>query len=188
MNTETVEFLHLDWVEASIAGNAWAQQKLYNQYARQMFSLCLTMLKNKEEAEDVLQDAFVMAFKNLKYYRKESTFGAWLKRIVINTCINALKKRKIDSLSWNDDLEFKAPIEVEEVDFEDELLQVAQIKQGIRQLSAGYRTIISLYLLEGYDHREIAEILNISESTSKSQYMRARIKLKEILKTTSYAR
>ena len=130
------------------------------------------------EAEDLLQEAFTEAFMKLDSFRYESTFGAWLKRIVVNKCINEIKRRKADLNFVEDMSHFNEREENEDYSAE---LSVGDIKKAMTQLPNGSRVIFSLYLLEGYDHREIAQILNVSESNSKSQYMRAKRKVKEIL-------
>ncbi len=133
--------------------------------------------QNREDAEDVLQEAFISAFRSLDHYRGDATFGSWLKRIVVNKAINVLKERKTESLPEND--EFDVP---EEIFVEAEFpFSAKQVKDAIERLPDGYRSVLSLYLLEGYDHSEIAEILGISESTSKSQFNRSKKKLREIL-------
>jgi len=139
------------------------------------------MMNNAEEAKDMLQESFVDAFRRLESFRFESTFGAWLKKIVINKCINALEKRKvvwIDEEISDDQL---SSTETESVDEEELQLSVERVKIAMNQLPEGARVIFSLYLLEGYDHTEISEILHISESTSKTQFMRARQMVKEWL-------
>ena len=135
------------------------------------------MMNNREDAEDILQEAFVQAFAKLESFRYESTFGAWLKRIVINTCINAINKRKVDLLLTEDMYYYK---DVMDEDEEELPLTVQDIQKALEQLPEGGRIVFSLYLLEGYDHLEIAEILGITESTSKSQFMRAKRKVCEI--------
>jgi RNA polymerase sigma-70 factor (ECF subfamily) len=135
---------------------------------------------NKEEAEDMLQEAFTQAFVKLDSFRYESSFGGWLKRITINTCINAKNKRKVE-LSFIDEMhKFDAP-EIDENNEEEVQLTVAGITKAMEKLPEGGRIVFSLYLLEGYDHGEIAQILNITESTSKSQFMRAKRRIVEIL-------
>jgi RNA polymerase sigma factor (sigma-70 family) len=138
------------------------------------------MLNNRAEAEDLLQDSFAEAFINLESFRYESAFGAWLKRIVVNKCINHLKKRKTQ-LIYTDTIPESAN-EDETSDIDPGQLEVKKIYNAIEQLPDGYRVIFSLYLLEGYDHSEISQILGITESTSKSQFSRAKQKLKDILK------
>jgi RNA polymerase sigma-70 factor (ECF subfamily) len=144
-----------------------------------MFNVGFRITRSEEDAEDVLQEAFISAFRNLENYRGEATFGAWLKRIVVNKALNALNKRKHESIPEDDEqwdvVEDESPAEYRED------LTVERVKQGIQKLPDGYRTVLSLYLLEGYDHQEIGEILGISESTSKSQLNRAKSKLKDLL-------
>ena len=142
-----------------------------------MYNIGYRIVNNEAEAEDVLQEAFISAFRSLEHYRGDATFGSWLKRIVVNKAINVLKTRKMEQLPEGDD--FDVP---EETWNEEEFpFSVDQVKQAIEHLPDGYRSVLSLYLLEGYDHSEIAEILGISESTSKSQFNRSKKKLRDIL-------
>lgn len=142
-----------------------------------MFNICLRMVKNDADAEDILQNSFIDVFTKLESFRFESSVGAWIKRIVVNNCINFLKKRRL----------YFEEIDERIGDFEDAppeeepQLNVKAIKDALFQLPEGYRVVFSLYQMEGYDHSEIAEILNVSEQTSKSQYSRARKKLRELL-------
>lgn len=154
-----------------------------------MFNVCYRLMNNREEAEDMLQEAFTQAFMKLDSFRYESAFGAWLKRIAINTCINAKNKRKVE-LTFIDEMHhLDRPVQ-QENDEEEVQLTVAGITKAMEKLPEGGRIIFSLYLLEGYDHGEIAQIMNITESTSKSQFMRAKRRIIEILseqKTANYA-
>lgn len=143
------------------------------------------MMHHREEAEDMLQEAFLEAFRQLPSFRFESSFGAWIKRIVVNRCINELKRKRAQ-------LEFFADMEPWEGQADEPEIQVPgldpdQVRKAMRSLPEGSKVIFSLYLLEGYDHTEISEILGISESTSKSQYMHARRRVKEILSKMDYA-
>ena len=143
-----------------------------------MFNTALRITGEREDAEDVLQEAFVSAFQNLKSYRAESSFGAWLKRIVINKALNHVQKNKKDLLVAEE-------VGKEEIDWREEsepIYSVEGIKRAMSELPSGFRTVMSLYLFEGYDHKEISEIMGITESTSKSQYKRAKDKLRIILK------
>jgi RNA polymerase sigma factor (sigma-70 family) len=144
-----------------------------------MYNVGYRIVNNVEEAEDVLQEAFISAFKNLGHYRGESSFGSWLKQIVVNKAINQLKKRKLERLP--DDEKFDVEDEVQPDELENYPFSVEKVRRAIEQLPDGYRAVVSLYLVEGYDHGEIAEILGISESTSKSQFNRSKKKIKEIL-------
>lgn len=170
-------------IEKSKMGNLRAQYDLYNKYAKAMYNISYRIMGSVEEAEDMLQDAFAEAFRKINTFRYESAFGAWLKRIVVNRCINEIKKRKAD-LNYFDDMSTFNSKE----DSDDEIpgLSIDSVRKAMEFLPQGNRIIFSLYLLEGYDHREIAQILNTSESNSKSQYMRAKRKIKEILTTANY--
>lgn len=171
---------HKKIIEKCKQGNIQAQYRLYQLYSKAMFNICYRMLNNREEAEDLLQEAFSEAFLQLDNFRYESSFGAWLKKIVINKCINYLKRRRAE-LVLVDDLSYVDRKEDDKTDREEIKLSVKRIHKAISQLADGYRVVFSLYMLEGYDHTEIAQILDITESTSKSQYLRAKRKLKEIL-------
>lgn len=170
-------------IEACLQNDRVAQYKLYSLYSKAMLNVAFRICNDLGQAEDLLQDSFIRAFKNLRSYKGTASFGSWLKRIVINTCLNHLRSRKLEFEELID--EEKHPIE-EQVDFDSQDFLVEQVKHGISQLPTGYRLVISLYLLEGYDHKEIAEVLDISESTSKSQYNRAKRKLKENLSVEGY--
>lgn len=172
--------IHRELVEESLAGSIKAQHQLYKLYADAMFYTCYNMMHSREEAEDMLQEAFSEAFLTLDRFRFESTFGTWLKRIVIHKCINEIKKKKTD-LHFSDDMgHYEQNYKDDEDDFPN--LNIEIVKEAMTQLPEGGRVIFQLYLLEGYDHREIAQILDVSESNSKSQYMRAKNKIRELLK------
>ncbi len=172
-----VRFTHQALVEQSKEGNRNAQYQLYGLYVDAMFNIAMRLLTIREDAEDVVQESFVEAFKKMHTFRFESTFGAWLKRIVINRSINHLKAKRLLFSSMENEGE---PVEEENVDGSQQL-EIEKIKVGLTQLPEGYRQIITLYLIEGYDHVEIGEILGISTSTSKSQYHRAKKKLIQIV-------
>ena len=175
--------IHKNIIERSKRGNARSQYELYNLYAKAMLNTCYRMMNNRENAEDMLQESFSEAFRKLDTFRYESTFGAWLKRIVVNKCINEIKRKKADLQFFDDMSQFGKTTSDDEEHIE---MDVKTIKHAMQQLPNGSRMIFSLYLLEGYDHREIAQILDVSESNSKSQYMRAKRKIKEILEGGSY--
>jgi RNA polymerase sigma-70 factor (ECF subfamily) len=170
-------YINAPLIEECRQGSSRAQFRLYNQYSKAMYNLAYRILNNREDAEDILQEAFVDCFRNLNTFRFESTFGAWLKKIIVNKCINQLKKKKID-LTLCENL----PVDIYEEDAEF-TYDTTKIFKAIEKLPDGYRVILTLYLLEGYDHQEIAQILGITESTSKSQYSRAKDKLRNILLT-----
>jgi len=143
------------------------------------------MLNNQEEAEDLLQDSFVDAFMKLESFRYESSFGAWLKRIVINNCLNWINKKRVE-LTFPEDLSNIDAMDEEKKDEEEIAYSVQKVHQALTRLPEGYRVIFSLYALEGYDHKEISDILGVSESTSKSQYLRAKQKIKELIKSNNH--
>ncbi|WP_233783287.1 RNA polymerase sigma factor [Flavivirga eckloniae] len=172
-------YTHKPLVEKSKLGDRNAQYKLYELYVDGMYNVSMRMMHIKEDAEDVVQDSFIEAFNNLSSFRYESTFGSWLKRIVINKSINQLKKKKIPIVPIENQMYH---IKEETIDVPQEL-DIKKITKGIGLLPTGYQQIITLYLIEGYDHNEISDILGITPSTSKSQYHRAKKKLIEIIKT-----
>ena len=166
-------------VDRSIRGDHRAQLRLYRKYVRAMYNVAIRMVANKMDAEDIIQDSFVKVFQNLRHFQGDSTLGVWIKRIVINTSLNFIQKnKKINHVDINLNREQKGAT-LEEVDKAE---QVRAIHEAIKRLPEGSRIIFTLYLLEGYQHQEIAQILGISESTSKSQYQRARKLIRKELK------
>ncbi|GLB52013.1 hypothetical protein NBRC110019_10520 [Neptunitalea chrysea] len=162
-----------------------AQVQLYNNYCNGMFHVAYRFLKSVEDAEDAMQEAFVKAFKKLHQYNSEVPFGAWLKRIVINHCLDQLKydKNKIESIED----QLYEPVEVENEEFSEAwLLEVKEsIMEAIERLSEKYRIVVLLFLVEGYDHKEISEILGITETASRTKLLRGKRKLQEYLKVYS---
>jgi RNA polymerase sigma-70 factor (ECF subfamily) len=175
--------IHREIIELSKEGNPRAQYQLYKLYSKAMFNICIRMLNSREEAEDLLQESFTDAFMKLETFRYESSFGAWLKRIVINKCINSMQKRKVDLVF--PDHQVEPDSRDESVDYRQIEMDVRRVHNAMEQLPDGYRVIFSLYALEGYDHSEISQIIGISESTSKSQYLRAKQKIRDILNNKS---
>lgn len=171
--------IHEDLIARCKAGDRDAHYRLYKLYSRAMFNVCYRITRSEDDAEDALQEAFISAFRNLDSYRGDAAFGAWLKRIVVNKAINVLKKKKHELIP--DDEQWDVADVDDTAEYREDLT-VERVKKAIEQLPDGYRAVLSLYLLEGYDHEEIGEILGISESTSKSQLNRAKSKLREVLK------
>lgn len=172
------EHIHIDIIEKCLHGDREAYYDLYKRYNRSMYNVAYRIVHDEDEAQDVLQEGFISAFRNLKHYRGDATFGAWLKRIVVNKAINAVKRKRMDRFPED------GPVEVLEEsadEFQDFPFTVEKVRSAMERLPDGYRMVLSLYLLEGYDHGEIAEILGISESTSKSQFNRSKKKLRELL-------
>lgn len=165
-------------VKACISNNATAQQELYQRYSPRMLSVCYRYAKTREDAEDMLQEAFIKVFTQIKQYENRGSLEGWILRIVVHTSINHLKKHK----KFNDSVElaFAGNMIVKEDNIPG-ALQAKQIIECIRSLPIGYRTVLNLFAIEGYSHREIATFLDIEESTSRSQYTRAKNMLETIL-------
>lgn len=172
---------HYDLVVECKLGSKKAHYELYKLYSKAMLNTAFRIVDNLDEAQDVLQEAFLDAFARIKDFRQETTFGLWLKQIVVHRCINLLRKRKMDLVDISEEqIENLAD---EDTADDDELhYKVAQVKDAIKLLPEGYRLVLSLYLLEGYDHEEIGQVLNINENTSRTQFLRAKRKLIEILR------
>lgn len=180
-----------DLVERCKLGERKAQYELYRQYAKAMHNVCLRIVNHDAEAEDVLQEAFMDAFNHIATFRNQSTFGAWLKQIVVNRAINHLRSRRIQWVELDgqrtgeddgDASDRPDYADTEPYDEEGVLFEVERVRRAMQTLPEGYRVVLSLYLFEGYDHEEIGQTLGISESTSRSQYLRAKKKLVEQLK------
>jgi len=172
---------HDELIERCKKGEAAGYKELYQRYAKAMFNTCLRIVNNITEAEDVLQESFTEAFRNLNGFEYRTSFGGWLKQICINRSINQLKKRKVTWVDIDGTNIHEAADETM-IDESEIRLKVETVKRSIMALPDGYRTVLTLYLLEGYDHEEIAEILNVAESTTRTQYMRAKQKLLQLLK------
>ena len=161
--------INQELIGSCIRGDRVAQYRLYKQYSRSMYNLCLRIVPDRSEAEDLLQEAFIRMFRELPSFRGQSTLGAWLRRIVINHCLNHIRRKKPEFVSIEDreDELLTEP----DISFTD--ITADEIHQAIKDLPDGARVVCVLHLLEGYRHSDIAGMLGISESTSKSQYRRA---------------
>ncbi len=171
-------YQHADIVTGCQRSERRAQAELYRLYGRAMYNICLRMVGSTETAEDVLQNSFIDIFTKIDSFRFEATIGAWIKRIVINNCINHLKKRRLEFAELNETYgkHIADDSATETVHF-----NIEKVNTAIHKLPEGYRIVFSLYALEGYDHDEIGQILGITEATSKSQYSRAKAKLRDML-------
>lgn len=173
--------IHQDIIDRCKSGEQKAQFQLYKLYYKAMYNTCLRIVNNNLEAEDIMQESFLKAFEKIHTYRSEVSFGAWLKRIVINHSLDELRKKKIE-LQSIEETSINPVEDSNENDESDIQAKAEEIRDKINNLPDGYRVVLSLYLLEGYDHDEISEILNITSSTSRSQCARAKQKLIELLK------
>ena len=187
MNAKTAELeltepiLHDELVERCKQGDSRAYAELYRKYAKAMYNTSLRIVNHTGDAEDVIQEAFTDAFRSLEDFHFKSTFGAWLKRIVINKSINQLRKRKMDLIDIEKTNIGYLPDE-EAPDEQEMQMKVEDIKRAVGLLPNGYRTVLTLYLFEGYDQEEIAEILQVTHATVRTQYMRAKQKLLQHIK------
>ena len=174
------DFYHI--IQACIKGDREAQYSLYKQHSDRMLNVAYRIMNNREDARDILQEAYVKAFKNLHTFKFDAGFETWLKRIVINTALTQLKKKGIPTVYNLDKVDtwYSESESNNSQDWTDANIQM--VKKALMQLPNGYRTVLSLYLIEGYDHSEIAEILGIKKSTSLTQYKRGKEKLKLVIK------
>lgn len=169
--------IHQELIDRCRVGDQKAQFSLYKLYYKAMFSVSLRMVNDAMEAEDVMQEAFLSAFRKMDTYKGEVSFGAWLKKIVVNRSLDYLKKNKVKFEEVNE-----RTTEIPDYQMSTHEVDVKVLQEAIQQLPDGYRVVLSLFLIEGYDHEEISEILGISNSSSRTQLLRAKNKLRELLK------
>ncbi len=155
-----------------------AQRELYNRYSPKMLSVCYRFAQSREDAEDMLQEGFIKVFTQIHTFQNKGAFEGWIRRIVVHTCINFLKKYK--KFNESVDLDHAGYVHVKE-ETVPSIMQAKQVTECIRVLPIGYRTVLNLYAIEGFSHREIANMLDIEESTSRSQYTRAKTMLENML-------
>ncbi len=168
--------IHQKTIDRCRNGDQKAQAELYKLYYKSMYNVSLRIVQDEMEAEDVMQESFLKAFSKLNTYKGEVSFGAWLKKIVVNRSLDILKKRKVKFEEINERTHDK--IETQTVS---QKVDMDKIKKAVYSLPDGYRVVLSLFLFEGYDHSEISEVLGISNSASRTQYLRAKNKLREML-------
>jgi RNA polymerase sigma factor (sigma-70 family) len=161
-----------------LKNNAAAQEALYTRFSPRMLGVCYRFAKNREDAEDMLQEGFIKVFTQMHQYRGEGALEGWIRRIIVHTCINILKKNK--KFSESVDIIHANSIQVRE-EMIPSIMQAKQVVECIRLLPLGYRTVLNLYAIEGFSHKEIAHLLDIEESTSRSQYTRAKVMLEDLL-------
>lgn len=167
-------------IEKCKQNNRMAQLQLYNQYCDGMYVVANRFVKDSMEAEDIVQEAFIKAFDKLHQYKAEVSFGAWLKRIVINKSIDLLKSKK-QQLQDLEEVHLKVVDDSNDEWLVEDNITIEHVKQAIAQLPEKYKYVVMLYLIEGYDHQEIADILDISEIASRTQLSRGKVKLQELL-------
>lgn len=167
-------------IESSKRGEESSLVALYDRYARWLFQICLRIIGNAEEAEEAMQDTFLKAFSSIGKFQGDS-FSAWLKQIAVHTAIDALRKQKEEWIELSDKYDSIAQDDENEADEESIQLSVEKIRKAMQQLPDGYRVILSLYLFEGYDMEEISSILHIKAASVRSQYLRGKQKLLNII-------
>jgi RNA polymerase sigma factor (sigma-70 family) len=163
-------YLEQDIIKECIEGKRLAQKCLYDHFASKMLGVCMRYAKDRAEAEDMLQEGFIKVFHNISKFKHEGSFEGWIRRIMIFTAINWFKQR---SRKFQEDLDIEGYDAVYEEDIVSRI-SVKEIVALVQQMPEGYRMVFNLYAIEGYTHREIAELLHIAEGTSKSQYARAK--------------
>jgi len=161
-----------------LKNEAAAQRELYNRYSPKMLAVCYRFAHNREDAEDMLQEGFIKVFSQMHTFQSKGAFEGWIRRIIVHTCINNLKKNKRFNESL--DIVHAHGVQVREESVPS-IVQAKQVVECIRLLPIGYRTVLNLYAIEGYSHKEISDMLDIEESTSRSQYTRAKQMLEDIL-------
>jgi RNA polymerase sigma factor (sigma-70 family) len=168
--------------EAILSGclqnDAGAQRELYTRYSPKMLSVCYRFAHNREDAEDMLQEGFIKVYSQVHTFQNKGAFEGWIRRIMVHTCINHLKKNK--KFNESVDIIYANGVQVREESVPS-IVQAKQIVECIRLLPLGYRTVLNLYAIEGYNHKEISAMLDVEESTSRSQYTRAKQMLEDIL-------
>ncbi len=184
MNLSTIIPSAETLVQQCLNGEAAAYKTLYDRYAKAMFNTALRIVNRTDEAEDILQEAFTDAFQQLSSFEGRSTFGAWLRQIVVYKSLAHLKKQKLHLNGLETDAENIADDQL--ID-EDEIWYTADsIKQAMQKLPDGYRTVLTLHLIEGFEQEEVAEMMKVAHSTVRTQYMRAKQKLLQLLKQEVY--
>ena len=174
-----LEYEERDLIKACIRKERWAQKKLYETHYSSMMGVCLRYAKNQEDARDILHEGFIKVFKNIAKYNPGTSLSAWIRRIMINTSIDYYRKsvrRRTENIEQAFDLSTREADAISQC-------SEKEILSAVQELSPAYRTVFNLYVIEGYSHKEIADILEITESTSRSNLVKARIKLKAILKS-----
>ena len=167
-----------DLISGCIDGNRRMQEELYRRFSPRMYAVCLRYAGNGDEAQDILQDGFIKVYKKLESFRGEGSFEGWIRRIFVNTAIEHFRRKKyLQPVTEKEE----GTLEGNYVSVLDELAE-RDILQLVQQLSPGYRTVFNMYVVEGYTHKEIGEIMGISEGTSKSQLSRAKVILQEMVK------
>ena len=173
----------IDIVEQCKANDRKAQMQLYKQYCKGMFCVAMRYVQNSDDAEDVIQESFIKAFQKIHQFKGEVTFGAWLKRIVINKSIDFLKSRKQRRVELDENYLHLSEDEDWTVERD---ITIDQVKLAIVQLPEKYKYVVMMFLIEGFDHSEISQVLKLTETTSRTRLLRGKSYLKGLLKEKAY--
>lgn len=178
MNVPVHKMVDEELIRSCLSGDRNAQKALFDKYTRRMMGICLRYAPGREEAEDMMQEGWIKVFRNLHSFRFEGSAEGWIKRIMVNTCLEILRKnKKMANQVEIDDVYESVYTEINSAD----AMSAKELLKLIHKLPAGYRTVFNLFAIEGYSHKEIAAMLSITENTSKSQYSRARMHLQRML-------
>lgn len=175
-NKSNYNITESDLIKGAVAGDRRMQEELYNRFSPKMYAVCLRYANNSNDAQDLLQEGFIKVFRNLHRFRAEGSFEGWMRRVFVNTSIEYFRKKSAQLTSVSEKEE--NTIEDSDITALDQLAE-KDIIAIIQELSPGYRTVFNLYVVEGYSHKEIGEMLGISEGTSKSQLARAKALLQK---------
>lgn len=178
MNEPVLQMVDEELIRSCLSGDRNAQKGLFDKYTRRMMGICMRYAQSREEAEDMLQEGWIKVFRNLHSFRFEGSAEGWIKRIMVNTCLEILRKnKKMSNQVEIEDVYESVYTEINTAD----TMSAKELLKLIHKLPAGYRTVFNLFAIEGYSHKEIAAMLSITENTSKSQYSRARMHLQKML-------
>lgn len=182
LHLENLEYEERDLIKACARKERWAQKILYEEYYSKMMGVCLRYANNKDDALDILHDGFIKVFRNIAKYQPGTSLAAWIRRIMVNTAIDFYRK---NIRRRTEDLEQAFDISSKDADAISQCTE-KEILEAVQQLSPAYRAVFNLYIIEGFSHKEIADKLVISESTSRSNLVKARMKLKDLLTSRYY--
>jgi RNA polymerase sigma-70 factor (ECF subfamily) len=175
--TLNLEYEERDFIEACVARERWAQRKLYEDNYGPLMGLCLRYANNQDDALDILHDGYIKVFRHIGKYQPGTSLIAWMRRIMVNTAIDYYRKksrRRTEDLDAAQGVQGHDPSVISS-------MATADILECIQRLSPAYRSVFNLYVIEGYSHKEVADVLSITESTSRSNLVKARLKLREML-------
>jgi len=171
------EYTEEEFLDACVRNERWAQKRLYEEYYPVMMGVCLRYANNEHDALDILQEGFIKVFRNIAKYQAGTTLSAWIRRIIVNTAIDYYRKK---SRRRTEDLDTAYNLKSSDADAISQCTE-KEILAAVQQLTPAYRSVFNLYVIEGYSHREIAEMMDITESTSRSNLVKSRMKLREII-------